>query len=257
MDEVTEAKNSTFIASVFSICRTRFNHMFHLSKSEVLPLTPELARQFKEMEPSPTERDLNPARLKMLRDKADKGLLIPFNWSTAVLGERRLRINGQHSSNMLCELNGAFPSGLKVHHDEYKVENEGDVVLLYRQLDERKSGRSVGDIAWAYQGVVPELNAVPKGTAKLAAEGIAWYQRTVAKEPTASGDEIYKMFNEKVLHPFIIWLGELFSIKTPELKTKVSSGRCIQPSSPTTSRPNGSGMMLRRAAMSTRKAIRR
>ena len=63
--------------------------MFHLSKSEVLPLTPELARQFKEMEPSPTERDLNPARLKMLRDKADKGLLIPFNWSTAVLGERR------------------------------------------------------------------------------------------------------------------------------------------------------------------------
>jgi len=76
---------------------------------------------------------------------------------------------------MLCELNGAFPAGLKVHHDEYKVENEGDVVLLYRQLDERKSGRSVGDIAWAYQGVVPELNAVPKGTAKLAAEGIAWY----------------------------------------------------------------------------------
>ena len=194
--------------------------MFKLVKSEVLPLTPDLAKQFKEMDPSPTERDLNPARLKMLRDKADKGLLITFNWSTALLGDRRLRINGQHSSNMLCELNGAFPAGLKVHHDEYKVENEGDVVLLYRQLDERKSGRSVGDIAWAYQGVVPELNAVPKGTAKLAAEGIAWYQRTVAKEPTASGDEIYKMFNERVLHPFIIWLGELFSIKTPELKDK-------------------------------------
>jgi len=79
----------------------KVNLMFHLSKSEVLPLTPELARQFKEMEPSPTERDLNPARLKMLRDKADKGLLIPFNWSTAVLGERRLRINGQHSSNVM------------------------------------------------------------------------------------------------------------------------------------------------------------
>jgi hypothetical protein len=36
----------------------------------------------------------------------------------------------------------------------------------------------------------------------------------------ASGDEIYKMFNERVFHPFIIWLGELFSIKTPELKDK-------------------------------------
>jgi hypothetical protein len=158
---------------------------------------------------------------------------------------------------MLCELNGAFPSVLKVHHDEYKVENEGDVVLLYRQLDERKSGRSVGDIAWAYQGVVPELKAVSKGTAKLAAEGIAWYQRTVAKEPTASGDEIYKMFNERVLHPFIIWLGQLFSIKTPELgDIGVVGAICIQPSSPTTSKPNGSGTMLRRAAMSTRKVIR-
>jgi hypothetical protein len=59
--------------------------MFELIKSEVLPLTPDLARQSKEMDPSPTERDLNPARLKMLRDKADKGLLITFNWSTAVL----------------------------------------------------------------------------------------------------------------------------------------------------------------------------
>ena len=61
--------------------------MFTLAKSEVLPLTPDLARQFKEMDPSPTERDLNPARLKMLRDKADKGLLITFNWSTALLGD--------------------------------------------------------------------------------------------------------------------------------------------------------------------------
>jgi hypothetical protein len=48
--------------------------------------------------------------------------------------------------------------------------------------------------------VVPEVKPVPKATAKLAAEGVAWYQRTVAKEPTASGDEIYKMFNERVLH---------------------------------------------------------
>jgi hypothetical protein len=93
----------------------------------------------------------------MLRDKADKGLLIPFNWSTALLGDRRLRINGQHSSNMLCELNGAFPSGLKVHHDEYKVENEGDVVLLYRQLDERKSGRSVGDMPGPIREWCPSL----------------------------------------------------------------------------------------------------
>jgi hypothetical protein len=47
--------------------------MFELIKSEVLPLTPDLARQFKEMDPSPTERDLNPARLKMLVIKPTRG----------------------------------------------------------------------------------------------------------------------------------------------------------------------------------------
>lgn len=38
---------------------------FTLEKSEVLPLTPEFAEQFRDMEPSPTERPLNPSRLSI------------------------------------------------------------------------------------------------------------------------------------------------------------------------------------------------
>lgn len=54
---------------------------FKLLKSEVKPLTPELAAQFREMEPSPTERDLNPSRLKNLREKAEAGHLVTFQWA--------------------------------------------------------------------------------------------------------------------------------------------------------------------------------
>jgi hypothetical protein len=54
--------------------RLKETEMFELVKSEVLPLTPDLAKQFKEMDPSPTERDLNPARLKMLREKSRQGI---------------------------------------------------------------------------------------------------------------------------------------------------------------------------------------
>ena len=94
---------------------------FKLLKSEVKPLTRELAAQFREMDPSPTERDLNPQRLKHLREKADAGLLVNFHWARARMGGKWLRMNGQHSSNVLCDLNGSFPDGLYAHLDDYEV----------------------------------------------------------------------------------------------------------------------------------------
>src|SRR5215813_8134371 len=80
-----------------------------LVKSEVRELTPELAEEFRNLDPSPTERELNPARIRHLKTKAEAGQLVTFHWSVARLGDKRLRMNGQHSSNMLCGLNGNFP----------------------------------------------------------------------------------------------------------------------------------------------------
>src|SRR6202043_2215526 len=100
-----------------------------VTKSEVRDLTPELADEFRNLEPSPTERELNSARIKHLKTKAEAGQLVTFHWSVARLGEKRLRMNGQHSSNMLCGLNGHFPKGLKVHLDEYEVPNKPSLAL--------------------------------------------------------------------------------------------------------------------------------
>jgi hypothetical protein len=191
---------------------------FTLEKSEVLPLTPEFAEQFRDMEPSPTERPLNPSRVEHLREKALAGLLVPFTWSVAKFGDKMVRMNGQHSSTMLCALNGAFPKDGKVHLDTYRVESPEGLALLFRQFDDRKSGRTPSDVAAAYQGIHSELKEVPRPTAKLAAEGINWYHRYVEGVPSLSGDDIYNLFGDANLHPFVHWLGELFTIKTPELK---------------------------------------
>jgi hypothetical protein len=191
---------------------------FHLLKSEVKPLTRELAKQFQEMVPSPTERDINPVRVKMLRDKAEAGLLVTFHWATAKMGGKTLRMNGQHSSTVLSELNGEFPDGLYAHIDEYAVDGPNGLAELFRQFDDRKSGRSSGDVSGAYQGLIPELAPVPKPIAKLGVESIGYYKRAIAGEPTHSGDDIYEAFNQPGLHPFLLWLGELFTIKTPELR---------------------------------------
>ena len=78
----------------------------------------------------------------MLREKAAAGQLITFNWATAKLGDKEYRMNGQHSSAVLCELNGSVPDGLKVHLDSYEVDNKEGLAVLFRQFDNRKSGRT-------------------------------------------------------------------------------------------------------------------
>lgn len=193
--------------------------MFKLIDATVKPLTLEIAKAFRELEPSPTERELDPARIKHLRAKADLGQLVTFHWSTAKLGDKKLRMNGQHSSTMLCDLNGNFPEGLQVHIDEYQVDNNEGLADLFRQFDDRKSSRTISDVAGAYQGLFPELNNIPRKTAKLGIEGVAWYRRNVLGTlATNMGDDTYRLFRESGLHPFLHWLGELFDIKTPELK---------------------------------------
>jgi hypothetical protein len=191
---------------------------YRLVKSEVRDLTPELAMEFRDLEPSPTERELNPARIKHLKTKAEAGQLVTFHWSVARLGDKRLRMNGQHSSNMLCGLNGHFPKGLEVHLDEYEVPNKPSLALLFRQFDDRKSNQSPSDVAGAYQGLYEELLNVPKGPAKMAVEGACWYDRHVEGLPAPTGDDQYVRFAEPGLHGFIHFVGDLFSVKTPELR---------------------------------------
>ena len=108
--------------------------------------------------------------------------------------------------------------GLKVHIDEYEAQTPDDLALLFRQFDDRKSGRSAGDVAGAYQGLHEPLRAVPKAAAKLGIDGVSWYRRTIEGVPVPSGDGVYSLMNETGLHSFLRWLGDIFSIKTPELR---------------------------------------
>jgi len=192
--------------------------MYKLTSSKTVDLTKEVAEQFHKMEASPTERDLDLNWVKALREKAEAGHLITFSWATAQSESKKFRVNGNHSSTMLCELNGAFPKGLKAHIDEYKVESEEDLALLFRQFDSRRSSRSDKDIASAHQGLYDDLRNVPKGVAKLGAEGIYWYKSNVVKINVSRNEEKYTVFAESGTHPFLQWLSGIIDCKTVELK---------------------------------------
>jgi hypothetical protein len=193
---------------------------FTLVSSEVQDLTPNLAREFKEMKPTPTERLFDPVRVQNLKQKIEDGLAVPFQWATVTVKSTgdTFRANGQHSSTMLCEMDGKLPKGLKVHLDRYEVPDMHGAVVLFRQIDDRRSSRTAVDVAGVYQGVVHNLEKIDRKVAKLGVDGVGWWRRHIEGVPVLSGDGIYDLFNETGLHSFLLWLGETIEMKTPELK---------------------------------------
>jgi hypothetical protein len=66
--------------------------------------------------------------------------------------------------------------------------NAPSCALLFRQFDDRKSGRTSPDVSGAYQGLYPALRGV---------QGIVWHHRYIEGVPVPSGDGIYSIFREK------------------------------------------------------------
>lgn len=196
---------------------------FRCVSSEVKDLTEEEVRQFRTYPATKTERLLKDGRVEHLREKAEKGLLVTFHWVTAAIkslqGQVR-RLNGQHSSIMLDKLiaSGKFPKGLKVHREHFEVDDGTALALLFRQYDDRASSRQPIDVSGVYQGLHDELDSVERKYGKLAIDGYSWYQRAVEKVPgVPMGDDIYASFNNKGLFPYILWLNDLFAVKSKEM----------------------------------------
>jgi hypothetical protein len=197
---------------------------FRCVSSEVKDLTEDEVREFRTYEATATERELKNGRVDHLREKVEKGLAVTFHWVTAAIKELEgqvRRLNGQHSSIMLQKLiaAGRFPKGLKVHREHFEVDDGNALTLLFRQFDDRASSRSPLDISGVYQGLHPQLASVPRKIGKLAIDGYTFYQVNVEKVPgMPRGDDAYSAFNDPGLYPYILWLRDLFAVKSKEMQ---------------------------------------
>lgn len=191
---------------------------FKLMKSETVPLTDDLLKEFSELPGGPTERIFKEARVAHLKDKVMSGAAIPFIWAIAELDGEKFRVNGQHSSTMLKNLDGERPKGLMVHLDHYEVDDRYGLVRLFRQFDDRKSQRDPSDVAGAYQMMEDALEKLDRKISKLAVEGIAWFDWNVNAVKTLVGDDRYSLFHEPAIHPFLVWVGTIYDLKTKELE---------------------------------------
>jgi len=190
---------------------------FVLRSSETLPLTKELAVAHRDMPASPTERSFSESRAKKLRQSFEGGLLLPCQWAKAVWKGKEVRMNGQHSSSVIAELD-PFPDGYYVHMDVYEPYSEEGMALLFRQFDARISGRSSTDCSHAYQGLFDEVAEHDEVKALAAIKGINRYHRLTSEGEVFSGDEIGKMFFNRSYDSFIEFICDLLSGKCKELK---------------------------------------
>lgn len=197
---------------------------FRLLTADVVDLTPDVLKEFRGLDASATERELDKTRVKYLNDKVIDGLAVSFRWATAKLNGKTIRINGQHSSIMLEQMLstlGQMPPGLKVLREHFEVRDLDSVALLFQQYDARGSSRDVADIAGVYQAIHDELNEIPRPIGRLAIEAYVWFQRSVQQLPNIPvGDGVYTLFGDHGLYPYIKWLAELHTVKTKELKNK-------------------------------------
>lgn len=192
------------------------SNSFVLKSSETMPLTKELTIAHRDMPASPTERTFSESRAKKLRLVFEDGLLLPCTWAKAIWKGKHVRMNGQHSSHVLADLD-PFPDDTFVHMDVYEAQSEEGMAQLFRQFDARVSGRSATDCSHAYQGLFDEVAAVPETKALSAIKGINRYHKLSGEGEHFSGDDIGKMFFNRSYDRFIGFIDELLSGKCKEL----------------------------------------
>jgi hypothetical protein len=161
--------------------------MFRRVRSETLDLTREEAIEAAEahqsLPQSPTERDLDPKRVKELACRIAAGWWLPCQWATVIFNKTKYRMNGQHSSAAMIEGGEALPDRVAIHLDHFEAPDVQGMGVLFRQFDARFSARSAQDVAGAYQGLVESLKGVGKRKAKFGIEGVAWYLRAIEGLP--------------------------------------------------------------------------
>lgn len=135
----------------------------HLQKPVTVKCTKAVAKEFAEMTPAPHDRNFNPNRASFLKAALSEGRfrLADFASVYCVATKKTYRVNGKHTSLVLCDMNGSFPSDLYVTVERYEADTLEDVAKLYSTFDHKRSLRTVSDINKSFSAAHPDLAEIP------------------------------------------------------------------------------------------------
>jgi hypothetical protein len=165
-------------------------------------VTQLLALKFRDMEPVPHDRPLNPKRLEAYRKMLAVGLFRPVQWATVHCNQTQTtyRVNGKHTSNLFAEYE-ELPQQIHATIEHYHCDDLDDVARLYATFDSRAQVRTTSDINRAFAAVDPELAEIPSKIISLCVTGICFavhgdHYRTLSAADRAESllDEDNKLF---------------------------------------------------------------
>lgn len=138
-------------------------------------VTQSLAIKFRDMDPVPHDRPLNPKRVEAYRKMLAVGLFRPVQWATVHCNETQAtyRVNGKHTSNLFAEYED-LPQSVYATIEHYHCDDLDDVARLYATFDSRTQVRTTNDINRAFAAIDPELSELPTKIINLCVTAIAY-----------------------------------------------------------------------------------
>lgn len=138
-------------------------------------VTQSLAMRFRDMDPVPQDRALNPKRLEAYRKMLSAGLFRPVQWATVYCSETQAtyRVNGKHTSNLFAEY-AELPQPIHATIEHYHCDDLDDVARLYATFDSRTQVRTTNDINRAFAAVDRDLEMLPTKIINLCVTGVCY-----------------------------------------------------------------------------------
>lgn len=138
-------------------------------------VTQSLAIKFRDMDPVPHDRPLNPKRVDAYRKMLAAGLFRPVQWATVHCHETQAtyRVNGKHTSNLFSEYE-ELPQPIHATIEHYHCDDMDDVARLYSTFDSRSQMRTTNDINRAFAAIDPELSQMPSRLINMCVSAICW-----------------------------------------------------------------------------------
>lgn len=175
--------------------------MFRETHSYVSPLTVALAKEFAEMPRWRGERPLKRSIVKYLTAEYESGRFHSVSWAIGHLDGQRYRVNGQHSSTLLCQWEDDAPGAIEAlkvtaHIAEYVCETQSDLHELFMSFDARHSARDLNDYVGVTMSSHDGLTGVPRMAANRLTAALAVYANEGKSARSVSARERAYYVNE-------------------------------------------------------------
>lgn len=176
-------------------------------------VTQSLAIKFRDMDPVPHDRSLNPKRVEAYRKMLAAGLFRPVHWATVHCNETQdtYRVNGKHTSNLFAEYE-ELPQDVYAIIEHYHCDDLDDVARLYGTFDSRTQVRTTNDINRAFAAVDEDLRELPSKLVNICVSGIAYatYGDRCSSQPATERAEALLDDDNKA---FVAWSHDVLGHK--------------------------------------------